>query len=196
MPPSNLHMTALEITHSKTESEIAALVDQLRPVLEEVTDFPFTHRARLVKPMVTYDAQAMALSFVPAAGESLPAGRATEADGYSYHHLRRDLFNLASRHVKVDSRYVVPSAHLTIGRFIHADEFQMAEGGFDHAKMSKLIQAIDEINTWLRDEYWPQTGSTIKAGGEWIVGESKGLDHREGALWYGGGQTVRLGRGF
>jgi hypothetical protein len=31
---------------------------------------------------------------------------------------------------------------------------------------------------------------------EWLVGDGKGLDCREGALWYGGGQTVRLGKGF
>ena len=71
MPRDNLHMTALEITHSKTAPEIDALVEQLRPVLEEVTDYTLTHRSRLVKPMITYDAQAMALSFLPAAGEGL-----------------------------------------------------------------------------------------------------------------------------
>jgi len=190
-------MTALEITHSETAAEIDALVEQLRPALEEVTDYTFKHRARVVKPMVTYDAQAMALSFLPAAGESLPAGRTAEDDSYSYHHLRRDLYGLTSKHVKVDSRYVVPSAHLTIGRFIYADEFETKDGKFDAEKMQRLIEVIEETNQWLREEFWPKDGQEIKEGGQWIVGEGVGLDHRKGALWYGGGgSTVRLGKGF
>jgi len=196
MPLSNLHMTALEITHSKTEPEISTLVDQLRPVLEQMTDLPFTHRARLIKPIITYDAQAMALSYLPAAGECLPTGRTLDDDEYSYHQLRRDLYSIASKHVKVDSRYVVPSAHLTIGRFIYADEVQTSKGSFDHTKMAKLVEAIEETNSWLKREYWPKEGQPIKVGGEWIVGEEKGLDHRRGSLWYGGGETVRLGKGF
>jgi hypothetical protein len=28
------------------------------------------------------------------------------------------------------------------------------------------------------------------------VGEERGLDFRKGTLWYGGGETVRLGVGF
>lgn len=197
MPPLNLHMTALEITHSKSEAEITTLVDQLRPVLEQVTDYTLTHRARLIRPMITYDAQALALSYLPAAGESLSTERAAKDDEYSYHQLRRDLYEIASQHVKVESRYVVPSAHLTIGRFIYADEFETEQGGFDHARMAKLVQVIEATNAWLREEYWPKEGQDIKAGGEWIVGEAKGLDHRRGALWYGGGgETVRLGKGF
>lgn len=197
MPRDNLHMTALEITHSKTAAEIDALVEQLRPALEEVTDYTFKHRARVVKPMITYDAQAMALSFLPAAGESLPAGRTAEDDAYSYHHLRRDLYELASKHVKVESRYVVPSAHLTIARFIYADEFETKEGKFDAEKMRRLIEVIEDTNRWLKAEFWPKDGQEIKEGGQWIVGEGKGLDHRSGALWYGGGgKTVRLGKGF
>jgi len=197
MPRDNLHMTALEITHSKTAPEIDALVEQLRPALEEVTDYTFAHRARLVKPMITYDAQAMALSFLPAAGESLSTGRTAKDDAYSYHHLRRDLYTIASRHVKVDSRYVVPSAHLTIGRFIYADEFETKEGKFDAERMRRLIQVIEETNAWLKKEFWPRDGQEIKKGGQWVVGEAKGLDHRKGALWYGGGgETVRLGKGF
>lgn len=191
-------MTALEITHSLTAPEISTLVDQVMPIIETVTDFPYDHRARLVKPLITYDAQALALSFLPAAGEALQSGRTAEDDEYSYHHLRRDLYQLITdAGVKVASRYVVPSAHLTIGRFIDKDEFETADGAVDHGKVQKLVEVIEECNAWLKQEYWPKAnGGMIKEGGEWLVGHDKGLDCRRGTLWYGGGETIRLGKGY
>jgi hypothetical protein len=100
--------------------------------------------------------------------------------------------------VKIESRYVVPSAHLTIGRFISQRDHDSA------AKRSAWISEIEDINAWLEKEYWPkgQDGEEkggeegIKEGGEWIVAQEKGLDLRMGTLWYGGGETVRLGKGF
>lgn len=198
-------MTALEITHSLTSPEILALVEKIKPHMQKITDYTFSHRARLVKPTISFDAQALALSFLPAAGEGGGSGREAELDGditnndsYTYHHLRRDLFALASETgVKVASRYVVPSAHLTIGRFIESSDFETEDGKVDGGKVAKMVEAIEEINEWLREEYWPLGGKAIKEGGEWIVGEEKGLDFRQGALWYGnGGETVRLGKGF
>lgn len=199
MPQSNLHMTALEITHSLTSPEILALVEQIRPAMETITDYPYNnHRPRLVRPIISYDAQALALSFLPASGEP---GRGLHEDKYTYHHLRRDLFALATETgVKVASRYVVPSAHLTIARFIDSSEFETTKSGgvkVDSEKVKKLVETIEEINEWLEKEFWPSgEGSEIKAGGEWIVGQEKGLDFRQGSLWYGGGNTVRLGKGF
>ena len=58
-----------------------------------------------------------------------------------------------------------------------------------------LVETIDEINRWLEDEFWPGDAGA-KDGGEWVVGEGKGLDYRKGTLWYGSGATVYLGRGF
>ena len=189
----NLHMTAQETSFSLTAPEINALVEKMLPYVPEIADYTFYHQARLVKPMVSYDAQALALSFLPAAGEN---GRSPSEDGYTYHHLRRDLFSKAqSTGVKVASRYVIPSAHLTIGRFIKEQDFEAADGSVDHETVKKLIDAIEEINEWLEREYWPKDGR-IKDGGEWIVGEEKGLEYRKGALWYGGGETVHLGKGF
>lgn len=194
MPQMSLHMTALEITHSLTAEEIDALVQQMQSHIAKVADYTLDHRARLVKPMVSYDAQALALSFLPASSEPGGSGH----DGrYTYHHLRRDLYTqVSATGVKVASRYVIPSAHLTIGRFIRKSDFEKQDGSVDHGEVERLVATIEEINDWLQREYWPSE-SGIKEGGEWIVGEEKGLTCRKGTLWYGeGGETLYQGKGF
>ena len=191
-------MTALEITHSLTMGEIESLNEQLRPYADEIADSTYTNRTnrtKLVKPMVSFDAQALALSFLPAVPKS---GEVVEAAGYTYHHLRRDLFaKVSATGLKVASRYAVPSAHLTIGRFITRKDFDNGDGGVDRQKMENLIATIEEINEWLENEYWPKDSDRgpIKAGGDWMVGEEKGLELRKGDLWYGGGERVILGKG-
>jgi hypothetical protein len=213
MPLIRLHLTALEITHSLTHPEIHAIISTMGPdIIEKMTDYTFSHRARLIKPTLSYDGAAVALSFLPAAGESLHSSpnpalsmsgkgedgdqakeRTKEDDNYTYHHLRRDLFNIArSSGVSIDSRYVVPSSHITIGRFLTQNDHDSKE------KMEQWFEKIEEVNGWLRDEFWPKDGEAGKRNleAEWLVGQQKGLDCREGALWYGGGVTVRLGRGF
>ncbi|KAL8798316.1 MAG: hypothetical protein Q9182_006758, partial [Xanthomendoza sp. 2 TL-2023] len=195
MPIHCLHMTALEIAYSLTAPEIDKIVDQMSVKISEITDYTFTHRARLIKPILSYDTAAIALSFEPAAGESLPEGRPVSADTYTYHHLRRDLFDLSrSTGVEVASRYVVPSAHLTIARFVTQTDISRSQvdGTPDPAKVRKLLDHIVMINSRLRDEYWPSGDQPIPAGGEWIVGQEKGLECRKGVLWYGGGETVNV----
>jgi hypothetical protein len=199
MPLPNLHLTTLEITHSLTQPEIAAIVSNLgKPTAETMTDYTYSHKARLIKPMISYDGAAFALSFVPAAGELLPPKgtsnveeRSQEDDNFTYHHLRRDLFNIASKTgVSVDSRYVVPSSHITVGRFLTQDDHDTPE------KMVAWIKKIEELNAWLEEEYWPKEGGKTREDGQWIVGQERGLDFREGTLWYGGGNTLRIGKGF
>jgi hypothetical protein len=129
MPRENQHITALEVTHSKTAPEIQALVEKAQGHIPAITDYTHDHRARLIKPLIGYDASAIALSFVPAAGAGLHSGRTSEDDYFTYHHLRRDLFNLCRQAgLQVESRYVVPSSHLTIGRFIYAKDFEGEDG--------------------------------------------------------------------
>ena len=201
MPLDNLHMTALEITHSLTKEEIQKLLDPLLPNISEITDYTLGHRARLVKPMLSYDSAAIALSFLPAAGEGLHDGRTLPDDKYTYHHLRRDLYEICMKGgVTIASRYTVPSAHLTIGRFVTQEDVSKADQAGssepDPHKLERWIKAIEHINSWLRNEYWPASSGIIGTGGEWIVGKERGLDCRKGTLWYGGGETVRLGKGF
>ena len=201
MPLENLHLIAMEIAHSCTAEETSDLIQSHVQSLSELADFTFQHRVRLVNPLLSLDAQGLALSFLPAAREVLPHGRSIEEDVYSYHHLRRDLHSRLERAgVHVDSRYIVPSAHVSIARFIIQKDFTQAQPNdqiIDRTKIEKWIDNIEEINYWLQNEYWPRPANNyIGAGGEWMVGEEKGLDLRQGALWYGDGDTVRLGKGF
>jgi hypothetical protein len=219
MPLQNLHMTALEITHSVTAPEITSVLALLDPLIPAMTDLPHAHHPRLIKPLVSYDISALALSFLPAAGEGLsvtpnlqsdtPQARQAADDTYTYHHLRRDLYAMAhSAGVRIESRYVVPSAHITIGRFLTQSDHDSQE------RMEAWVREIEAVNEWLEGEVWPRVmgrgeeggvrkvgehcgqGEWIPEGGEWVVGEEKGLDLRKGVLWYGGGETVRLGKGF
>ncbi|KAL8931831.1 MAG: hypothetical protein Q9216_007055 [Gyalolechia sp. 2 TL-2023] len=185
MPINCLHMTTLEITFSLTAPEIDDIVNRMSTAIPEITDYTYNHRARLIKPRLNYDAAAIALSFEPAAGESFPDGREPEADDYTYHHLRRDLYNLSkSTGVEVASRYVVPSAHLTIARFVSQTDVSASPSDDrpDLGKVEGLVNHIEKINLELQDQYWPKEHSTIKPGGEWLVGQEKGLDCRKGTL--------------
>lgn len=189
MPPSSLHMTVLEITHSKTSAEIASLIEKLTPQIPAIVNYTSsqspTHRARLIKPLLSFDASALALSFVPAASSE---------DAFSYHHLRRDVFAMcASAGVKVDSRYVVPSAHLTIGRFVQTGNFGSEDGSIDAGWVRALVEVIERVNEELKREYW---SAPDREGGEWVVGKGKGMDLRMGTVWYGGGESVMVGEGF
>lgn len=164
-------MTTLEVDFAKTPKEIAALVETIRPALPDMVSYLFTHRSRLVKPMISYDLSAFALSFVPVTNED-----------YTYHHVRRDIFDkVKAAGIEVSSRYQVPSAHITLGRYLDDGDFDTPE------KRQAWIKTIDDLNGWLA-ERWGEY--------EWQVGQERGLDARAGTLWYGGGRTILMGEGF
>ncbi|KAG6001430.1 hypothetical protein E4U43_001315 [Claviceps pusilla] len=204
MPSHRMHMTVLEVAFSKTPDEIAALVSVLRDAIPAITSYTHLHRARLVKPIISYDTSAIAVSFLPASGEERisPAPTApdaaaqtiTQGDGYTYHHLRREVFDMVQQTgLQVGSRYQVPSAHITLGRFLDEADHDTPQ------KRQRWIAAIDDVNAWLEREVWGKgEGEGDEAGfiGEWVVGQEKGLDARNGSLWYGGGRTIMLGEGF
>lgn len=239
-----MHMTALEVNHSQTPEVAFSVVDamakarlplddpgdaavettQTQSGIASVVNYPYRHRARLVKPMVSYDLAAVALSFVPAAGEPYASpvpvpptqnSAGTNADAYTYHHLRRDLFDrVQATGVDVASRYVVPSAHITLARFL-----SQADSATPAARLA-WVDALDRINTWLEHDVWDKVWEAAPASGdsgsssqqqyrkpdlpppskrlvgEWVVGQERGLDARTGALWYGGGRSVMVGEGF
>lgn len=199
MPPENLHTTVLEVAHSLTEVQIEELVQTLKSsknVTEvDISGYPLKHQTRLLKPMVSFDSAAIALSFVPAAREGPAEGPEGHGDQYTYHHLRRDIFDLVRQTaLPVASRYIVPSAHVTIARFISHDGFlvNQAEGGetIDPSRVKLLVDKIDHINETLASQYWPGAYGSYPKEGEWVVGQDQGLVIRRGRLWYGGGQNV------
>ncbi|KAI5922064.1 RNA ligase/cyclic nucleotide phosphodiesterase [Camillea tinctor] len=190
MPLHQMHITTLEVTFCRTPSEISSILSTLRPSIPRIASYTYSHRARLIKPMVSYDLSALALSFLPAAGEpspspSNPSSAEVVNDKYTYHHLRRDIWDLTkAAGIVVDSRYIVPSAHVTLGRYLTQGEHAVPE------QRRRWVEAIDEVNAWLEAEVWGREDS------EWYVGQEKGLDVRVGTLWYGGGRTVMMGEGF
>lgn len=198
MPTYQMHLTTLEVAFSRTADEIAALVSVLRPLMPAITSYTHTHRARLVKPLLVNDRSAFALTLLPASGEPPLSPPPTapdrpevlvQGDAYTYHHLRRDLYQLAGRSgLPIAPRYQVASAHLTLGRFLDDSDHDTPE------KRLRWVGAVDRVNQWLAAEVWDKPGADYV--GEWLVGHEKGLDARCGTLWYGGGRTIILGEGF
>ncbi|KAI8966528.1 RNA ligase/cyclic nucleotide phosphodiesterase [Daldinia sp. FL1419] len=198
MPLHRMHITTLEVDFSRTAGEIEALKETLKPCIPQIASYTHQHRSRLVKPIISYDLSAFALSFLPSSSEPplSPAPVPPDSvevlqhgDRYTYHHLRRDMWDRAKEAgVTVSSRYVVPSAHITLGRYLTDADHATPE------QRKKWVDTIDEINTWLEAEVWDNPES--KLIGEWVVGQEKGLDIRVGTLWYGGGRTIQTGEGF
>ncbi|KAJ2998052.1 hypothetical protein NUW58_g440 [Xylaria curta] len=182
---TEVHITTLELAFCRKAEEIEELKETLKPAIPDVASYTYRHRARLVKPMISYDLSAFALSFLPAAGEPVvsPApvvpDNATvlkQGDSYSYHHLRRDVWGQAkAAGVVVESRYIVPSAHITLGRYLTHEDHATPE------QRKKWVEAIDEVNGWLEREVWGKADSDLI--GEWLVGQEKGIDVRVGTLW-------------
>lgn len=199
MPAPNLHATVIEIVHSKTESEIDEIRRGLELPKELLADVGKGSRCRLIKPLVSFDASALALSFVPAAGEA-STEQLSSSDDYSYHHLRGDSWEKCKdAGLQVASRYVVPSAHLTIARFISQDGFEgrnLQIGGVDRDAVARLLSTLEQVNEHLRAEYWPDEAGRIPESGEWWVGQDVGLTLRYGMLWYGGGESIHVGKGY
>ncbi|GFF76290.1 hypothetical protein IFM62136_09281 [Aspergillus lentulus] len=184
-PPDFLHTTVLEIASSRTSLEVDSFVSHIEKsgVISDLVNYTFNHRARLVKPVVSFDAAAMALSFVPAAGEPSRWSRSAEDDKYTYHHLRRDLYaGVAATGLQLKPRYLVPSAHVTIARFITHDGFlleKLGPGGepvYDRERVAALVDKIEQINQTIQAKYWPGENRTVSAGAEWVVGEETGLE--------------------
>jgi len=63
--------------------------------------------------------------------------------------------------------------------------------------MEAFLDKVEAVNEWLQKEHWYRDGEEERDEmKEWVVGEEKGLDCRVGRLWYGGGETVKIGKGF
>ncbi|KAK9487871.1 RNA ligase/cyclic nucleotide phosphodiesterase [Lipomyces starkeyi] len=169
MPSENLHMTALEILHSADDDAVELELQRLKPYLK--TLLAPRPAPVLVKPMLSFDQSALALSFLP---EDSPIG--DSGNWYTYHHYRLDLNNIVQKAgVPVESRYQVPSAHVTVARFV-----KPLAGSMQH-----WLAKLDEINNWLEND----RGRDIR----WVVGDERGNECRCGRIWYGGGWSEDIG---
>ncbi|KAJ5287032.1 hypothetical protein N7478_002718 [Penicillium angulare] len=189
-PQEHLHLTTCEMVSASSAVKVDEVVETLQRTLplETIVDYTLTHSPRLGRPVVSYDSTAFALSFVPAAED--------DHDTYSYHHLRRDLWDIASKSgCQFASRYNVPSAHITIARFaVPPGEDKSKELDGLCSKANAIVNTIEGINQELRSTEWKRFGSPTR--GEWVVGQERGLELNKGRSWYGKGDAVLIGNGF
>lgn len=160
MPRDCQHMSVLEIIHSATPLEVENLLQDLKPNLRQILHL--NRSTTLCRPLVCFDASAVALTFIP-----------IDTDPYTYTHMRADIFDRVSQSVPIESRYQVPSAHITLIRFVEK---------ITGDKVKLFLDTIDRINRKLEH-------STVT----WTVGSEHGLSCRCGRIWYGGGWTEHTG---
>lgn len=169
MPRDCLHLSILEIVHSAPSHLVATTMHALRPHLAAILAPTST---TLVRPLISFDSSALALTFVPV---ELPQARgAFSKTGYT--HYRARLYETVTKTAKVavQSRYQVPSAHVTIARFVKTVPPQAVDA---------LLDRIGEINAWLDAEFDEPRRF------EWRIGEQRATECRYGRIWYGGGQS-------
>ncbi|KAJ5571725.1 Ribosomal protein L44e [Penicillium sp. DV-2018c] len=179
VPSDHLHMTTLEIRSELTGPEIDEIASSLAQsgLVEELANYTLAHRARLVKPVISFDTSAIALSFVPAAGEEDLNEYSGKDDRFTYHHLRSDLYDIVTRSgCNIAARYTVPSAHITIARFVRSSGLGDGRVSPDEAarRALRLVDEIEELNQELRSGVWKRLGDPSQ--GEWVVGHEKGLE--------------------
>jgi hypothetical protein len=193
-------MTTLEMLPARSLSEVEELENFLKEhaPLQDIVNYTLTHRARLVRPIVSYDASALALSFVPAVEDTDHEVDGKSSNSYSYQHLRSDLYDIVTEAgCQLEARYTVPSAHVTIARFVRPvgwSKKKIEESSISHKRARELVTTIEDINQELRSDHWKRFGDPSR--GEWIVGQEKGLELMKGRSWYGKGESVIVGKGF
>lgn len=73
MPREDMHTTVLEVVHSVTMEEVMDLANKLAPIIDNLIALPKReYGCTLFKPMVSFDAAAIALSFVPCGETAAP----------------------------------------------------------------------------------------------------------------------------
>lgn len=186
MPRECLHLSVLEIIHSAPVESVLTNLDLLRPYINELLN-PIDNAPVLMRPLVCFDSSALALTFVPIdhAIQKLPHSKfgidATEKEArYSYTHYRASLYETVTNvaGVNVESRYQVPSAHVTIARFIK----ELSPDAID-----SLLSEIEKLNQWLDAEYSDPSKFA------WRLGQERATECRYGRIWYGGGASEGQG---
>lgn len=138
-PSSDLHLTYLEVCHSRGQRE----VDEVAPQVVDACDViaRATPKALLTLPKLVMDPGGCALNFVPG-NDSLQRGRERLRNG------------IARRGIAIDARYVALSAHVTFMRYIAP----LAEPTRTWVGMLEQIEVEDDIE-WDVDDVWVTWGA-------------------------------------
>lgn len=246
MPPEDMHATVLEVVHSVPMDDVMEIANKLAPIMPDLIQLPSTtHGCTLFRPILSFDAAAVALSFVPYGGPSASESKARSSpesatevpppsdslrssvettpgpstpasielpvsqdegrkdaalspfnttplpsnnqapsndNQTTYHHLRRKLYQrIIDAGVDIKSRYVVPSAHITLCRFLNpaARGAHPLSAELGKANILKFVLLIEELNEAFELAFTSNPKWEIKSE----------LICRVGTLWYGGGFT-------
>lgn len=143
-PPENLHITLLEVAHTRPKEEIKLFVNALKPLMSEISSM-VKDGPLLNLPLLCFDENAIALSFT--------------SSNFTHSELRLQLFKYASTH-KIDilSRYAGPSAHITIARF---------KRPLGQNEVKNLLDRIASINFTILSHDWQITTASLSSGIIW-----------------------------
>ena len=134
-PPSDLHLTLVEICHSRSPEEasvIAGVVGSEIGRIAATTPLP-----KVDSPMLVFDSRAIALNFLPT-DDALQNAR------------QSILAALSNLGISIDSRYKTKSAHVTLMRYIAPLRSAPAEWVSNLVNLPpqpKLVWALSQV--WL-----------------------------------------------
>lgn len=102
-PPSDLHLTLVEICHSRTPEDALRIAGVVGPEIRRLA--AITSLPKVDSPMLVFDSHAVALNFLPT-DEALQNARQS---------IREGLVNIG---ISTDARHETKSAHVTLMRYI------------------------------------------------------------------------------
>ena len=102
-PPADLHLTLVEICHSRTPEDVLRIAGIIGPEISRIT--AMASLPKVDSPMFVFDSHAVALNFLPT-DNALQNARQSILEG------------LANIGISIDSRHEAKSAHVTLMRYI------------------------------------------------------------------------------
>jgi hypothetical protein len=163
MPASHLHMAMVELAHRHTLEYLHSISSALGAArLQKMLDLIHTlpNKPRLVSPRLSVDAMGVALTFLPCSAQT-----------YTYHDLKAEMHGVALESGgEFDMCYTVPSAHVTLGRFVGDEFFASREA------RQEFVELVEKMNEEL---------GTGRAMEDWVLCEEGSLELQAGYLKFG-----------
>lgn len=176
-PPSFLHMTVVEWVSAEigNAAQVRHVVDTLQgkgaEALDALTGL-YAHTVCLVEPTVSFDAAAIAISFLPASSDA-PEG----AHDYAMYRTAKikQVQDIAAKYglPAPKPRYLLPSAHITVAR--------VCRPLHENSSIPFLVEGLDRITRSWHERH----GSSLR----WPIHACQ-LEVMHGQVWYGGGQRT------